>query len=60
MVLTYDSVRCEIIEGGAYIEADGSAGLGKRHRKRKNSTFEDGDMQDELVVTWATIISYNG
>jgi len=41
-----------IIEGGAYIEADGSAGLGKRHGVKTEELYrlKDGDVQDELIV----------
>jgi dCTP deaminase len=41
-----------IIEGGAYIEADGAAGLGKRHGVTTKELFvlKDGDAQDELLV----------
>lgn len=42
----------EIIEGGAYIEADGPAGLGKRSgvKTKELYTLKEGDVQDELVV----------
>ncbi|MDP2665630.1 MAG: hypothetical protein Q8P23_03300 [bacterium] len=42
----------EIIEGGAYIEADGSAGLGKRNGVKTKELYrlKDGDAQDELVI----------
>ncbi len=39
-------------EGGAYIEADGPAGLGKRSGVKTEELFrlKEGDVQDELVV----------
>mgnify|MGYP001577116407 CR=1 FL=1 len=42
----------EIIEGGAYIEADGSAGLGKRSgvKTKEICHLKDGDVQDELAI----------
>ncbi len=42
----------EIIEGGAYIEADGPAGLGKRSgvKTKEIYTLKEGDTQDELIV----------
>jgi deoxycytidine triphosphate deaminase len=42
----------EIIEGGAYIEADGTAGLGKRSGVKTKELYrlKEGDVQDELVV----------
>lgn len=42
----------EIIEGGAYIEADGAAGLGKRRGVKTEELYrlKEGDVQDELVV----------
>jgi deoxycytidine triphosphate deaminase len=42
----------EIVEGGAYIEADGSAGLGKRSGVKTKELYalKDGDVQDEVVV----------
>ncbi len=41
-----------IVEGGAYIEADGPAGLGKRHGVKTEElyTLKEGEVQDELVV----------
>ncbi len=41
-----------IIEGGAYIEADGPAGLGKRSGVKTEELYrlKDGDVQDELIV----------
>lgn len=42
----------KIIEGGAYIEADGAAGLGRRHGVKTEAlyTLKEGDKQDELVI----------
>lgn len=42
----------EIIEGGAYIEADGAAGLGKRSgvKTKERYSLKEGDTQDEVVV----------
>ncbi len=42
----------KIVEGGAYIEADGSAGLGRRHGVKTEEVFKlkDGASQDELVI----------
>ncbi len=42
----------EIIEGGAYIETDGSAGLGRRHGVKTKELYrlKDEDEQDELVI----------
>lgn len=42
----------KIVEGGAYIEADGPAGLGKRHgvKTEELCRLKDGDTQDEVVV----------
>ncbi len=42
----------EIIEGGAYIEADGPAGLGKRSGVKTKELYKlkDGDAQDEFVI----------
>ncbi len=42
----------KIIEGGAYIEADGAEGLGKRSGVKTEElyTLKEGDVQDELVV----------
>lgn len=41
-----------ISEGGAYIEADGPAGLGKRSgvKTRELYRLKDGDVQDELII----------
>ena len=41
-----------IIEGGAYIEADGPAGLGKRSGVKTEELYalKEGDVQDELVI----------
>lgn len=41
-----------IIEGGAYIEADGTAGLGRRRGVKTEEIFKlkDGDSQDELII----------
>ncbi|MGD0328796.1 MAG: hypothetical protein ABSB00_03800 [Minisyncoccia bacterium] len=42
----------KIVEGGAYIEADGPAGLGKRSGVKTKELFrmKEGDAQDELVI----------
>lgn len=42
----------EIVEGGAYIEADGAAGLGKRHgvKTKEIFTLRDGAVQDEFSI----------
>lgn len=42
----------QIIEGGAYIEADGPAGLGKRSGVKTKELYrlKEGDAQDEVVV----------
>jgi deoxycytidine triphosphate deaminase len=42
----------KMIEGGAFIEADGPAGLGKRSGVKTEEVYalKDGDVQDELVV----------
>ncbi len=42
----------QIVKGGAYIEADGPAGLGKRSgvETKELFAFKEGDAQDELVV----------
>ncbi len=42
----------KIVEGGAFIEADGPAGLGKRSGVKTEEILKlkDGDQQDELVV----------
>ena len=42
----------KIVEGGAYIEADGAAGLGRRHGVKTEEIFKlkDGDAQDELII----------
>nr|AIA19034.1 dUTPase [uncultured bacterium] len=42
----------EITEGGAYIEADGPAGLGKRSGVKTKEIYalKEGDTQDELIV----------
>ncbi len=42
----------KIIEGGAYIETDGSTGLGKRSGVKTEELYrlKNGDVQDELVV----------
>ena len=42
----------KMIEGGAYIEADGPAGLGKRSGVKTEELYHlrDGDIQDELVI----------
>jgi len=42
----------KIIEGGAYIEADGAAGLGKRHGVKTEEVYKlkEGDAQDELII----------
>ena len=42
----------KIIEGGAFIEADGTAGLGKRRGVKTEELYrlKDGDVQDELVI----------
>ena len=42
----------EITEGGAYIEADGPAGLGKRSgvKTKKLYHLKEGDTQDELII----------
>lgn len=41
-----------IVEGGAYIEADGAAGLGRRQGVKTEELYvlKEGDKQDELVV----------
>ena len=41
-----------IVEGGAYIESDGAAGLGRRHgvTTKELYTLKEGDVQDELVI----------
>ena len=42
----------EIVEGGAYIEADGPAGLGKRSGVKTKEIFKlkEGDTQDEFII----------
>ncbi len=42
----------EIIGGGAYIEADGEAGLGRRKGVETKEIFalKDGEVQDELII----------
>jgi deoxycytidine triphosphate deaminase len=42
----------KIIEGGAYIEADGAAGLGRRQGVKTEElyTLREGNTQDELVI----------
>jgi deoxycytidine triphosphate deaminase len=42
----------KMIEGGAYIEADGTAGLGRRHGVKTEEIYKlkEGDVQDVLVV----------
>lgn len=42
----------KIVEGGAYIEADGPAGLGRRRGVKTEElyTLKEGDKQDELTV----------
>ncbi|MEK7567871.1 MAG: hypothetical protein AAB513_03050 [Patescibacteria group bacterium] len=42
----------KIIEGGAYIEADGKAGLGRRHGVKTEEIFtlKEGDVQEEFVI----------
>ncbi len=42
----------KIIEGGAYIEADGEAGLGRRQGVKTEEVYrlKEGNAQDELVV----------
>ncbi len=42
----------KIVEGGAYIEADGAAGLGKRHGVKTQVLYQmkEGDTQDTLVI----------
>jgi deoxycytidine triphosphate deaminase len=42
----------KIVEGGAYIEADGAAGLGKRHgvKTEELCCLKEGDVQDEVVI----------
>lgn len=42
----------KIIEGGAYIEADGVAGLGRRHGVKTEEIYrlKEGETQDEFVV----------
>ncbi len=42
----------KITEGGAYIEADGKAGLGRRRGVKTEEVFvlKDGDQQDELII----------
>lgn len=42
----------KIIEGGAYIEADGAAGLGKRHGVKTEELYhlKDSDVQAEFIV----------
>lgn len=42
----------KIVEGGAYIEADGAAGLGRRHGVKTEELhhMKEGDVQDEFVV----------
>lgn len=42
----------QVIEGGAYIEADGPAGLGKRSgvKTKELYSLKDGDVQDELII----------
>lgn len=42
----------KIVGGGAYIEADGAAGLGRRHGVKTEEIYrlKDGDVQNELVI----------
>jgi dUTP pyrophosphatase len=42
----------KIVEGGAFIEADGPAGLGKRKGVKTEEVYalKEGDVQDELVI----------
>lgn len=42
----------KIVEGGAYIEADGVAGLGRRHGVKTEEVFKlkEGEVQDELII----------
>lgn len=42
----------KIVEGGAYIEADGAAGLGRRSGVKTEELYrlKEGDVQDELVI----------
>jgi len=42
----------KIVEGGAYIEADGPAGLGKRHGVKTEELYrlKEGDVQDTLCI----------
>ena len=42
----------KIVEGGAYIEADGNAGLGRRHgvKTEELHVLKEGDKQDELII----------
>lgn len=42
----------KIVEGGAYIEADGAAGNGRRHgvKTEEVCALKPGDVQDELVI----------
>ncbi|OGG82377.1 hypothetical protein A3H77_01835 [Candidatus Kaiserbacteria bacterium RIFCSPLOWO2_02_FULL_56_11] len=42
----------KIVEGGAYIEADGAAGLGKRKGVKTEEVckLKEGDVQDDLVI----------
>jgi dUTP pyrophosphatase len=42
----------EIVEGGAYIETDGPAGLGKRHGVKTEELYvlKEGEVQDEFVI----------
>ena len=42
----------KMIEGGAYIEADGTAGLGRRHgvKTEEVGKLKEGDVQDELII----------
>ena len=43
----------KMIEGGAYIEADGEAGLGKRHGVKTEEILKikESDAQDELIIS---------
>src|SRR3989344_2697986 len=42
----------KIVEGGAYIEADGAAGLGKRKGVKTEEVckLKEGDVQDDLII----------
>jgi len=42
----------KIVEGGAYIEADGAAGLGKRRGVKTEELYslKEGEVQDDLII----------